>query len=129
MRKQFIDTMSKTLEKCQIPLLDLNAQYASIKNEVLAKINKVFDSKYFINGPEVENLEKMVSEYCGSKYAIGVSSGSDALIAALMALNIGPGDEVITTPFSFFSQTRQTTINGDHGQTHYEQGLCSLCQD
>ena len=66
-------------------------------------MNQIFDSKYFINGPEVQAFEDKAAKYCGTDYALGVSSGSDALIISLMALNIGQNDEVITTPFSFFA--------------------------
>lgn len=93
----------KTTIKQKIPLLDLNAQYETIKDEVKSKLLEIFDSKWFINGPEVEALEKNIADYCNAKYAVGVSSGSDALIVSLMALEIGQDDEVITTPFSFFA--------------------------
>lgn len=86
-----------------IPLLDLKHQYKAIKNEIKSSINRVLDSQRFILGPEVENFEGEFSTFCRSKYAIGVSSGSDALLISLMALNIGPGDEVITTSYSFFA--------------------------
>jgi dTDP-4-amino-4,6-dideoxygalactose transaminase len=87
----------------QVPLLDLKAQYASIKDEVLKQINDVLDSQRCIGGPKVEELEKKIAELCGCKYAVGMSSGTDALLASLMSLGIGPGDEVITTPFTFFA--------------------------
>lgn len=92
-----------TSTKQLIPLLDLQAQYEPMKDLIKNKILQTFDSKYFINGPEVDLLESKISAYCGTKYAIGVSSGSDALIVAFMALDISSGDEVITTPFSFFA--------------------------
>lgn len=87
----------------EIPLLDLNAQYAPIKNDVLKAMNDVFESKQFIMGPKVVELEKAIADYCNANYALGVSSGTDALILALMAMDIGPGDEVITSPFTFFA--------------------------
>jgi dTDP-4-amino-4,6-dideoxygalactose transaminase len=87
----------------QVPLLDLKAQYATIKDEILQAISEVCESQYFALGPAVEEFEKQIAAYCKSKYAIGVSSGTDALLVSLMALDIKPGDEVITTPFTFFS--------------------------
>ncbi len=87
----------------KIPLLDLKAQYASIKTEVATAINEVLESQYFILGPKVAELEEKVAAYSNSRYAVGVSSGSDALLISLMALDIRPVDEVITTPFTFFS--------------------------
>ncbi len=92
-----------TATKLNVALLDLQRQYEPIKTEVLASIKEVFDSKQFILGPKVSELETQVAQYCQTKHAIGVSSGTDALIIALMALDIGPGDEVITTPFTFFA--------------------------
>jgi dTDP-4-amino-4,6-dideoxygalactose transaminase len=86
-----------------IPLLDLQAQYATIRGEISEAINRVCESQHFILGPEVEALEKEVSAYCQVGNAIGVSSGTDALLIALMALGIGRGDEVITSSFSFFA--------------------------
>jgi dTDP-4-amino-4,6-dideoxygalactose transaminase len=87
----------------QVPLLDLVSQYKTIKDDVLKQIGEVLDTQRCIGGPKVEQLEKEIAALCGSRFAVGVSSGTDALLAALMSLNIGPGDEVITTPFTFFA--------------------------
>ena len=87
----------------QVPILDLKAQYATIKDEVMQAISEVCESQFFALGPAVAKLEERIAEYCDSKYAIAVSSGTDALIVSLMALEIKPGDEVITTPFTFFA--------------------------
>src|SRR4051812_38988670 len=87
----------------KVPLLDLRAQYVSIRAEVRAAIDRVCDAQRFILGPEGEALEKEVAAYSGCRYAIGVSSGTDALLASLMAIDLRPGDEVITTPYSFFA--------------------------
>lgn len=86
-----------------IPLLDLKAQYETIRNETRIAIERVVESQYFILGPEVEALEHEVAAYSHCTYGIGMSSGTDALLAALMAIEIKPGDEVITTPYTFFA--------------------------
>jgi dTDP-4-amino-4,6-dideoxygalactose transaminase len=86
-----------------VPLLDLEAQYRPIRDQVLAAVTRVCDSQRFILGPEVEGLERELARAIGVEHAIAVSSGTDAILAVLMALGIGPGDEVITPTFSFFA--------------------------
>ena len=86
-----------------IPLLDLKAQYQSMRSEILAEIEATCDQQGFILGPRVVALEQAVAKYVGSAHAVGVASGSDALLLALMALGVGAGDEVATVPFTFFA--------------------------
>lgn len=86
-----------------IPLLDLKAQYAPLREEILAAITRVCDSQRFIMGPEIDALEEELSAMLGVRHAVAVSSGTDALLLALMALDIKSGDEVITSPYSFFA--------------------------
>ncbi|MFA6145791.1 MAG: DegT/DnrJ/EryC1/StrS family aminotransferase [Patescibacteria group bacterium] len=92
--------------------LDLTAQYKSIKKEINKAVNKVLGNAHFILGEEVTELEKEVAAHCGTQYAVGVNSGTDALLLALMALDIGPGDEVITTPFTFFATAEVIAVRG-----------------
>jgi len=87
----------------EIPLLDLRAQYASIRAEVEQAVRRVLESQQCILGPDVAALEEEIAAYCGTKHAVGCGSGTDALLLALRALDIGPGDEVLTTPFTFFA--------------------------
>jgi dTDP-4-amino-4,6-dideoxygalactose transaminase len=93
----------KQKEILQVPLLDIPASYEQILSDVEKKISEVIRSGRFILGPVVEELEARIADYCGTKYAVGVSSGTDALLISLMAAGIGEGDEVITTPFTFFA--------------------------
>jgi dTDP-4-amino-4,6-dideoxygalactose transaminase len=87
----------------QVPLLDLKAQYAPLRVEIETAIREVCDEQRFVLGPRVAELEAKVAQYSQTKHGLGLSSGTDALLLALMALGIGPGDEVITTPFTFFA--------------------------
>jgi dTDP-4-amino-4,6-dideoxygalactose transaminase len=87
----------------EIPILDLKAQYQTIRSEVQEAIERVLESQQFILGTEVDIFERQVAEYSGCQFGIGVSSGTDALLVSLMALGIAPGDEVITSAYSFFA--------------------------
>lgn len=87
----------------KVPLLDLKAQHETIRADIAAALERVVESQHFILGPEVEALEREIAGYAKVKHAIGVSSGTDAILIALMALGVGPGDEVITTPNTFIA--------------------------
>lgn len=96
----------------QVPLLDLKAQYATIKDGVLAAVSEVLESQCCIGGPKVAEFEKKIAAVSDCKFAVGVSSGSDAILNSLMSLDIGEGDEVITTPFTFFATVGCITRTG-----------------
>ncbi len=87
----------------RVPLLDLVAQYQTIRPDIQKAVQDVFETQQFILGPAVTKLEEEIAAYCQVRHAVGVASGSDALLLALMALDVGPGDEVITTPYTFFA--------------------------
>jgi dTDP-4-amino-4,6-dideoxygalactose transaminase len=89
--------------RVSLPLLDLQAQYASIRNEIRSALDRVIEAQHFILGPEVEILEREIAQYSQCIFGVGVSSGTDALLASLMAIGIKPGDEIITTPYTFFA--------------------------
>ena len=95
-----------------VPLVDLQAQYRGIKQEINEAITRVLDRSRFILGPEVEAFEQEFASYCGTRYGIGVSSGSSALFLALLAAGVGPGDEVITTPHTFAATTEAISHAG-----------------
>ena len=95
--------MSSPSEPISVPCLDLKAQYATIRDEIEPVVRAVIESQYFILGPEVVAFEAESAAYCNVKHAIGCASGSDALLLPLLAWGIGPGDEVVTSPYSFFA--------------------------
>lgn len=97
--------------KLDVPLLDLKGQYAALKSEIMPVVERVLDSQYMINGPEVGEFECQSAGYCDAKFAVGCSSGTDALILAMMAMGLKPGDEIITSPFTFFA-----TVGSIHRQ-------------
>jgi dTDP-4-amino-4,6-dideoxygalactose transaminase len=94
---------TKAPKTINVPLLDLKAQYATIRDEIRAAVDTVLESQQCILGPAVGECEAKLAPYCGCAHAVSVSSGSDALLISLMAESIGPGDEVITTPYTFFA--------------------------
>ena len=104
--------LSKNAAGMKVPLLDLKKQYQSIREEIDAAVKRIVDDQNFILGEDVKRLEQEVAAYCGTTYGIGVASGTDALIIALKALGIGSGDEVITTPFTFFATGESISIVG-----------------
>jgi len=89
--------------KTKVPFFDLSVQFKSIENEIKLAIDEVFQSQQFIMGPQVQALEKTIAQYCRTPYAIGIASGSDALLLSMMAIGIGTGDEVLLPPFTFFA--------------------------
>src|SRR5438046_10313950 len=96
----------------RIPLTDLPSQYATIRDQVNAAVARVFETQHFVLSSEVQALEDEIARYCQTAFAIGCASGSDALLLALMALGVGNGDEVITTPFTFFATVSAITRLG-----------------
>ena len=95
--------MSVPPKTVAVPALDLKSQYQSIRDEIDDVVRRVIESQMFVQGPEVSQLEAEIAEYCGTAFGIGCASGTDALLLPLMAMDIGPGDEVITTPYTFFA--------------------------
>ena len=86
-----------------VPLLDLQAQYITLKDKIRSAVDEIFETQRFILGAHVSALEEEIAEYCGVPFAVGVASGTDALLLSLKALGVGPGDAVITVPFTFFA--------------------------
>jgi len=97
-----VNDRSYSYTTMRVPLLDLSGQYRHLETEILAQVKEVLETQRFILGPKLQALEESMARYCGIGHAIGVSSGTDALLAALMALKIGPGDAVLTSAYSFF---------------------------
>jgi dTDP-4-amino-4,6-dideoxygalactose transaminase len=104
--------MTPSQSQMKVPLLDLQAQYETIRGEVRSALDRVFDSQHFVLGSEVQALEEEIARYSQTKFAIGCASGSDALLLALMSCAVGSGDEVITSPFSFFATASSITRLG-----------------
>lgn len=100
------------MSQIKIPILDLKLQYQSIKDEIQTAVNQVLESGQFILGPTVKNFETSAAQYLGVKHAIGLNSGTDALVIGLRAAGVLPGDEVITTPFSFFATAESISLVG-----------------
>jgi dTDP-4-amino-4,6-dideoxygalactose transaminase len=96
----------------KVPLIDLRGQHLALRSKLLEAVERVIDSQNFVLGSEVESLEKAIAEYSATTFAIGCASGSDALLLALMALDLKPGDEVVTTPFTFFGTAAAITRLG-----------------
>ena len=94
-----------TTSHAPVPMLDLSRQYEQIRSEMLSAVGQVCESQHYILGPEVEELEREIAEYCGAGYGVGCASGTEALWLALVAAGVQPGDWVITTPFSFFASS------------------------
>ena len=95
-----------------VKLLDLERQYRKIKNEVMREIKSVCDSHHYVLGANVKAIEEEIAAYCGAKYAVGVASGTDAILLALVAAGVKPGDKVVTTPFTFFATAGSIALLG-----------------
>jgi len=96
----------------QVPFLDLKVQYKQIEKEVLPMVNEAMANGAFVGGPQVSNFETEFAEYCDSKYCVGVGSGTDAIRFSLLAVGVGPGDEVITVPNTFIATTESISQVG-----------------
>ncbi len=112
----------------KVPLADLRAQYLALKEQIDAAMMKVSESGCFIDGENVLRLEEQIAEVCGARYGIGVASGTDALVLSLVACGIGPGDEVITTPFTFGATTEAIALVGARA-VYIDIDLCTFNLD
>src|SRR3989344_8631755 len=96
-----------------VPILDLTRQYAAIKSDIKEALDQVLEQGIYIQGPEAQKLEKTLAEYCDANYALTISCGTDALLLALNTIDLKPGDEVITSPFTFFASAEVVSyLNG-----------------
>jgi dTDP-4-amino-4,6-dideoxygalactose transaminase len=107
-----LKTQPEACPMLRVPLLDLKAQYATLRNEVQGALAEVFESQQFILGPQLRALENELAPYVGTRFAVGVGSGTDALLLTLRALEIGPGDEVIVPAFTFFATAECVSLLG-----------------
>lgn len=107
-----MSTQAQSQSSVAVPLLDLKAQYASIREEIQGALAEVFESQKFILGPQLQAVENEVAAYVGTRFAVGVGSGTDALFLSLRALDIGPGDEVIVPAFTFFATAESVSLLG-----------------
>ena len=105
-------SQAPTQELTEVRFLDLAAQTAPLRDEILAAFARIVDSAQFVLGEQVRRVEEQLAEYCGTRFAIGCSSGSDALLLALKACGVGPGDQVLTVPFTFFATAGSITLAG-----------------
>ncbi|MEZ6147612.1 MAG: DegT/DnrJ/EryC1/StrS family aminotransferase [Planctomycetaceae bacterium] len=112
MSESILPLSAATPATTPVPMIDLVEQYESIADDVRQAVDHVFSTQHFVMGDEVAEFEREVAHYCDSRDAIGCASGSDALLLSLMALNIGPGDEVITSPYTFFATASSITRTG-----------------
>ncbi|MBL9141713.1 MAG: aminotransferase class I/II-fold pyridoxal phosphate-dependent enzyme, partial [Phycisphaerae bacterium] len=96
-------TATARATECVVPLLDLKAQYATIRAEIEPVVREVMESQYFIGGPKLDAFEAEIAAYCRTKFAVGCANGSDAILLALQALGVGRGDEVIMPTYTFFA--------------------------
>ena len=94
---------NRNTKTAPVPFIDLVAQYQTIRDDVRQAVDQVFETQTFVLGDEVEQLEREVATYCDARHAVGCASGTDALILSLLAVGVAPGDEVITSPFTFFA--------------------------